>query len=347
MVLRPRCTLVAILLALHLANATTINAARHSAVMMAANKKKKTKSKPAKAAKGGFGGGGFGASKQPKAVEIPSIELSTGAQIPVLGFGTYRTGGDELRQALDEAIAAGYRHIDTARVYQNEDVIGAAIAASGIPREDFFITTKLWGTDQGEDNARRAIQASLQDLGTSYIDCALIHGPDNNGNSAEEKVALRQQTWRVLEEQLEAGGVRAIGVSNFETRHIESVLEAGKVVPAINQIEMHAQLSQQELRAYCAARGIAVTAYGSVGAKGLRADAALQAIAQAHKRTPAQISLRHTLQRGAVVLAKSVTPKRVRENAQLFDFELSDEEVATLDALDSGTRSYWDNSDVP
>ena len=306
-------------------------------------KKGKTKAKP-KA--GGFGGG-FGASAKVKQLSIPTLELSNGLAIPALGFGTYTIGGEELRQALDHAIGAGYRHIDTARIYQNEDVVGAAIAASGVPREEFFITTKLWTTDHGEGPARQAIETSLRELGTPYVDCVLIHGPDNLGSSPEEKIELRQQTWRVLEEYHKAGTLRAIGVSNFEPRHIESILECGGVPPVMNQIEMHALLAQSELRTYCAERGILVAAYGSVGAKGLRADSAVQGIAATRKRTPAQISLRHTLQRGAVALARSTTPKRVTENAQVFDFTLSDEEMAALDALDAGKRSYWDNSEVP
>jgi len=315
--------------------------------MMAAAKSKarrgKGKTSSAKAAKSTFGG--FGA--QPKVLSIPTLKLSTGASIPAVGFGTYTIGGEALRKALDHAIATGYRHFDTARAYQNEAVVGAAIAASGLPREDFFITSKLWGTDHGEGRARRAIEASLSELGTEYVDLMLIHGPDNFGSSAEEKCTLRQETWRVLEEFHAAGTLCAIGCSNFEPRHIGSLMESGSVMPAVNQIEMHAYLAQGAVRAYCAEHDILVTAYGSVGAKGLRADPVVQSIAAAHKRTPAQVSLRHSLQRGAAVLCRSTTPKRITENGQLFDFELSREEVAALDALDVGTRSYWDNTKVP
>uniref|UniRef100_A0A7S0L8G3 NADP-dependent oxidoreductase domain-containing protein n=1 Tax=Coccolithus braarudii TaxID=221442 RepID=A0A7S0L8G3_9EUKA len=340
-----RGAVVLLLTILHLYAAQGTATARSSAIVMATArpKKGKGKSKPPKAAQGGFGG----FSAQPKTVTIPSLQLSSGVSIPALGFGTYRTGGVELRAALDHAIAVGYRHIDTARVYQNEAVVGAAIAASGIPREEFFITTKLWGTDHGDENARRAIQLSLSELGMEYVDSVLIHGPDNLGSSAEEKILLRQQTWQVMEEQLEAGSVRTIGVSNFEARHVESILACGSIKPTINQVEMHAYLAQSELRAYCAKEDILLTAYGSVGAEGLRTDPMVQDIAKVHKRTPAQISLRHTLQRGAIVLAKSTTPKRITKNAQIFDFELSPDEVAALDVLDAAARSYWDNSDVP
>ena len=291
---------------------------------------------------------GFGSTKSVATVAIPTCKLNTGVSVPVLCFGTYKCDGAELKQALESAIAAGYRHYDTARAYRNEAIVGAAILESGIPREEFFITSKLWGSDHGEQRARQAIEASLSELGT-YLDCLLIHGPDNSGNSPEETIALRQQTWSVMEEQHAAGSLRAIGVSNFEPRHIESILACGSVTPAINQIECHAYLAQPEIRAFCADRGILVEAFGSVGAAGLRADPVVQQIASSHKRSPAQISLRHTLQsgRGAVVLAKSLTPKRILDNTKLFDFELSKDECAALDALDAGKRSYWDNSQVP
>ena len=318
---------------------------RSDGAVMMAKAKAKAKKPKAKSAGGGFGASkGFGGAA-PKPVAIPSLELNTGAAIPSLAFGTYKCPpGDELASALETAIAAGYRHFDTARAYQNEATIGAAIANSGVPREDFFITTKLWASDHGTDNTNLAIDQSLEALQTDYIDLLLLHGPDNGGSSAEEKIELRQQSWVAMEARPEA---RAIGVSNFEQRHIESVLSCGSVMPAVNQIECHAQLAQIELRSYCAINGILIAAYGAVGAKGLRADPAVQAIAKAHKRTPAQVSLRYSLQRGGVALTKSVTPKRIAENAQLFDFELSTDEVSAMEALDSGTRSYWDNSGVP
>lgn len=322
-------------------------ARKHLKPHMAAAKKQKKTGKTRSAA-GGFGSpkGGFGSKATP--AEIPTLKLNTGAAMPALGFGTYRTEGESLKQALEIAIACGYRHFDTARAYQNEDVVGAAISKSGIPREDFFITSKMWTSDHGEERARLAIEASLKELGTDYIDLYLMHGPGKDtGRDAEEIVELRQQSWMMMEEYHKAGKLRAIGVSNFEPRHVESVLECGTVVPAVNQFEMHAQLSQEELREYCASKGILVEAYGSIGAEGLRADPKVQEIAKVHKRTPAQVSLRHTLQRGVSVIAKSITPKRIAENAQLWDFELSADEVASLDALHVGKRSYWDNSACP
>ena len=308
-------------------------------------KKTAKKAKPAKPASKA---GGFGSAKKPVAAVIPMVQINTGAEAPALCFGTYKANGVELEEALKSAISAGYRHFDTARAYQNEALVGAAIAASGIPRKDFFITTKIWATDHGEEQTRKAIEASLRELGTQYVDMMLIHGPDNGGSSAEEICELRQQSWRVMEELHKAGTLRAIGVSNFEPRHIDGILQSGSVTPAVNQIECHAKFQQAELRAYCSTHGILIESFGSIGAKGLRAEPAVQQIAKACKRTPAQVSLRYSLQRGAsVVLAKSLTPKRIAENAKLWDFELSDEDMASLDALGTSSRSYWDNSQVP
>ena len=312
-------------------------------IVMMAGKSRKGSATSKPASKGGFGG--FGA-KPPKRAVIPSLQLNTGAEVPALCFGTYRCNGEPLGKALEHAIATGYRHFDTAHGYQNEAVVGAAIARSGVPREDFFITTKLWCADHGEQRTRLAIESSLNELGT-HADLFLMHAPSNDGRSPSEVVDLRQQSWLVMEELHRAGSLRAIGVSNFEPRHIDGILDCGTVTPAVNQVELHAHLAQREMRAYCASHQILVEAFGSVGATGLRADPVVQEIAAAHKRTPAQVSLRLGLQRGAVVLAKSLTPKRIEENTKLFDFELSSDEVAALDALDAGRRTYWDNSGVP
>jgi len=316
------------------------------ACMMATAQKgkaRKGKAKPARkpASSGGFGG--------PRAAKIPTLTLSSGTEVPALAFGTYRTGGEELQRALRSAITAGYRHIDTASCYQNEDVVAAAIAESGIARDKFFITTKLWCTDHGTERTRRAIEASLTALKTDYIDNFLIHAPWQLDveKPLEEIRELRTQSWLVLEEYHRAGTLRAIGVSNYEPRHIDEILECGTVKPCVNQIEHHAYLTRDEVREYCAEHGILVQAYGSAGAKGLLEDAAVCEIAAAHGRTPAQVSLKYSLQRGMLVLAKSTTEKRIAKNALLFDFELSDEEMAALGGLDKGERSYWDNSNVP
>jgi len=276
----------------------------------------------------------------------PTLSLNTGAAMPALGFGTYRLNGEELSAALRCAIAAGYRHIDTAAGYENEHVVAAAIADSGIAREEFFLTSKLWCTDHG-DEAFDAALGSLAQLDTDYLDLYLMHAPNNLGESAEDKVELRRESWAAMTALHEAGCLRAIGVSNFEPRHIEQLLQWGEVTPAVNQVETHAYLGQAHIREYCATKGIAVTSFGSIGAEGLLADPTVQRIAEARGRSAAQVSLRHSLQRGCAVLARSTSPERIEANAKLFDFELSEEEMASLDALERGERTYWDNSQVP
>lgn len=300
----------------------------------------------AKKGPGGFSANGFG---KKTATLSPTVKLNTGAEIPVLGFGTYRTGGPELQVALRHAIAAGYRHLDTASCYNNEAIVGAALKESGLPRESFFITTKLWCTDHGTERTRKAIKASLENLGTGYIDLYLIHAPWqlDIAKSPEEVSMLRRESWRVMEEFHRDGVLRALGVSNFEPRHIDDILACAGVKPAVNQVERHAYLAQTELREYCARHEILLEAYGSAGAKGLLEDPVVRAIAAAHGRTAAQVSLKYSVQRGIVVLAKSVTEKRIAQNAKLFDFELSEEDLSKLEALDCGQRSYWDNSNAP
>jgi len=316
--------------------------------MMAPAKAAKRKAKSRKPAKGvsAAPSRGFGQQRPPA---MPSVELNTGARIPLLGFGTYKTGGDGLQVALRHAIAAGYRHIDTAACYENEEVVAAAIAESKIPRDEFFLTTKLWCTDHGTERTRRAIESSLERLGTEYIDLYLVHGPWGLDveKSPQEISELRRQSWLVMEEYHRAGALRAIGVSNFEPRHVDDILDAGTVTPAINQCECHAYLPQTELRHYCASRGILFSAYGSAGANGLLQDDLVREIAARHARTPAQISLRYAVQRGLVALTKSLSERRIRKNGLIFDFELSDEEMGMLDGLGCGQRSYWDNSDAP
>jgi len=220
----------------------------------------------------------------------PTLSLNTGAAMPALGFGTYRLNGEELSDALRCAIAAGYRHIDTAAGYENEHVVAAAIAESGIPREEFFLTSKLWCTDHG-DEAFDAALSSLAQLDTDYLDLYLMHAPNNLGESAEDKVELRRQSWAAMTALHEAGCLRAIGVSNFEPRHIEQLLQWGEVTPAVNQVETHAYLGQAHIREYCDAKGIALTSFGSVGAEGLLSDPTVRRIAEARGRLTLTLTL--------------------------------------------------------
>lgn len=287
------------------------------------------------------------------AMTIPTMPLNTGASMPALAFGTYQLDGEELHEALSCAIAAGYRAFDTSAGYENEHVVATAIAESGIPREAFFITTKLWCTDHGGEETFDAILRSLAQLDTTYVDMYLMHAPNNLGEDAAEIVELRRQSWLVMEEFHRNGVLRAIGVSNFEPRHIEDLLTLPReegvapVTPAVNQVECHAHLGQSELRKYCVERDILVQAYGSIGSSDLLADDKVRRVARARGRSAAQITLRHGLDRGCAVLARSTTPSRIAENAQIFDFGLEEDEVRALDALECGGRQYWDNSKVP
>ncbi|WSM88199.1 aldo/keto reductase [Actinacidiphila glaucinigra] len=252
--------------------------------------------------------------------------------MPQLGFGVWQVPDDEAATAVATALEAGYRSIDTAALYRNEQGTGRAIAASGIPREELFVTTKLWNTDQGHDNALRAFDASLGKLGLEYVDLYLIHWP-------APARGLYLETWRALEKIHADGRARAIGVSNFPVDLLRHLLDEGGVPPVLNQVELHPHLPQTELRAFHAGHGIATEAWSPLGqGRGLLDEPALAAIAAKHGRTPAQVVLRWHLQIGNVVIPKSVTPSRIRENIDVFGFELDGEDLAAIDALDNGGR---------
>ncbi|MFF7673952.1 aldo/keto reductase [Actinacidiphila glaucinigra] len=263
---------------------------------------------------------------------VPDITLNNGVTMPQLGFGVWQVPDDEAATAVATALEAGYRSIDTAALYRNEQGTGRAIAASGIPREELFVTTKLWNTDQGHDNALRAFDASLGKLGLEYVDLYLIHWP-------APARGLYLETWRALEKIQADGRARAIGVSNFPVDLLRHLLDEGGVAPVLNQVELHPHLPQTELRAFHAGHGIATEAWSPLGqGRGLLDEPALAAIAAKHGRTPAQVVLRWHLQIGNVVIPKSVTPSRIRENIDVFGFDLDGEDLAAIDALDNGGR---------
>jgi len=252
--------------------------------------------------------------------------------MPQLGFGVWQVPDDEATAAVATALEAGYRSIDTAAIYGNEKGTGKALAGSGLPRGDLFVTTKLWNADQGYDTALRAFDTSLGKLGLEYVDLYLIHWPQpRRGRYAE--------TWRALERLAGEGRARAIGVSNFHAPHLRKVLSEGTVVPAVSQIELHPLLPQAELRALHAEHGIATEAWSPLGqGKGLLDSPVIGKVAGRHGRTPAQVVLRWHLQLGNVVIPKSVTPSRIRENADVFGFELDTADLAALSGLADGTR---------
>jgi 2,5-diketo-D-gluconate reductase A len=264
--------------------------------------------------------------------QVPSIRLNNGVEIPQLGFGVFQVPPDEVIEPVTTAIRAGYRLLDTAAAYQNEEGVGKAIADAGVPREELFITTKLWNADQGYDNALRAFDTSLQKLGIDQVDLYLIHWPLPKRDRYVE-------TWKALEKIYADGRARAIGVSNFTERHLNRLLDETDVVPAVNQVELHPRLPQDELRAFHARHGIATEAWSPIGqGKGLLEDPVIGAIAERVGKSPAQVVLRWHVQLGNLVIPKSVTPSRIRENIDVFDVELSAADVGELTALGSGDR---------
>ncbi|TJZ54373.1 aldo/keto reductase [Streptomyces piniterrae] len=263
--------------------------------------------------------------------KVPSITLNNGISMPQLGFGVWQVPDDEATTAVGHALNAGYRSIDTAAIYGNEEGTGKAIAASGIPREELFVTTKVWNTDQGHDAALRAFDESLAKLGLDYVDLYLIHWPVPAKDTFVD-------TYKALEKIYADGRAKAIGVSNFLPAHLERLLGETSIVPAVNQIELHPQFQQAESRAFHTAHNIVTEAWSPLGQGTLLGDPTVAGLAAKHGRTPAQVVLRWHLQLGNVVIPKSVTPSRIRENIDVFGFELDDADLADLARLDAGNR---------
>jgi 2,5-diketo-D-gluconate reductase A len=262
---------------------------------------------------------------------IPNLALHDGVEIPQLGFGVFQVPPEDTQQVVEQALDAGYRHIDTAGAYRNEKGVGAAIAPSGLAREDLFVTTKLWNSEQGFETTLAALDASLSRLGLDYVDLYLIHWPaPSEGRFVD--------TWRAFERIHGEGRARTIGVSNFRVEDLERLEAETETRPTVNQIELHPRLQQAELRAWHADHGIATEAWSPLAQGELLDDETIVAIAERHGKTPAQTILRWHLQLGNVVIPKSVTPERIRENLELFDFELSDAEMAEFERLDRGER---------
>lgn len=263
---------------------------------------------------------------------VPTVRLNDGSAVPQFGFGVFQIPADETRAAVRTALDAGYRHLDTAQMYGNEAEVGRAVAESGVARADVFVTTKLDNDRHGYDAALGALDESLRTLGFDYVDLFLIHWPrPQDGRYVE--------TWTALEKLKADGLARSIGVSNFTIEHLDRLADRTGTVPAVNQIELHPQFPQAALRAYHAEHGIATEAWSPIGQGGdLLHDGRLGALADRHGRTPAQIVLRWHIQLGNIVFPKSVTPARIRENIDVFDFELSADDMAVVDGLDTGTR---------
>jgi 2,5-diketo-D-gluconate reductase A len=263
---------------------------------------------------------------------VSTTTLNNGVQIPVLGFGVFQIPPDETAAAVSSALDSGYRLVDTAAGYGNERGVGEAVRRSGIPRDEIFVTTKLANSDHGYDDAMRAFDTSLSELGFETVDLYLVHWP----LPAHD---LYVETWRALQKLAEDGRARAIGVSNFTPGHLQRLLDATDVVPAVNQVELHPYLQQADLRAFHARHDIVTEAWSPLGqGKALLDDPTLVALADRLQRTTAQVVLRWHLQLGNVVIPKSVTPERIAANIEVFDFTLTDDDMSALGALDSGER---------
>jgi diketogulonate reductase-like aldo/keto reductase len=261
----------------------------------------------------------------------PTITLNNGVEIPQLGFGVFLVPDDETTAAVTGALEAGYRSIDTAMIYGNEVGVGQAIADSGIPRDELFITTKVWNSDQGYDSTLAAFDASIERLGLDYVDLYLIHWPTPEFDTYAE-------TWRAMETLVKDGRLRAAGVSNFQPAHLQRLFDEFELVPAANQIELHPGLQQNELRALHDKHGIATEAWSPLGRGAILDDAVITEIAGRLGKTPAQVVLRWHVQLGNVVIPKSVTPSRIVENIAVFDFELDDADMTALARMDRGQR---------
>ena len=261
----------------------------------------------------------------------PTILLNDGNSIPTVGLGVWQTPPEETQRAVEAALSTGYRHIDTAAVYGNETEVGHAIKGSGVPRGDIFLVTKLWNADQGYDKGLKAFDASAERLGVDYVDLYLIHWPVPEAN-------LFVDSFKALAHLREQGRVRSIGVSNFAPEHLRTLVERTGIVPAVNQVELHPRLPQQELRDVHAELGIATEAWSPLGQGGLLADPVVVAVAESHGKTPAQVLIRWHIQLGNIVIPKSVNPDRIASNFDVFDFELNSDDVASIATLDNGAR---------
>ena len=269
--------------------------------------------------------------------EIPELTLNNGVKMPVLGFGVYQIPAEQTEQAVSDALAAGYRSLDTAAAYQNEQAVGRAIAAGGIPRSELFVTTKLWIQDAGEGNATRAFEASLERLGLDYVDLYLIHQPLGDYYSS----------WRAMQELNREGLAKAIGVSNFYPDRLLDLLRNNEITPAVNQIEthpFHQRTADQELMRE---HGVQLESWGpfAEGQNNIFADPVLGEIGAAHGKSIAQVVLRWLIQRDVIVIPKSVRPERMRENIDVFDFELTGDEMARIAAMETGTTLFFDHAD--
>ncbi len=262
---------------------------------------------------------------------VPVVELNGGGRIPQLGLGVWQVPDGQAADSVKTALAAGYRLVDTAAIYGNEAGVGAGLRAAGVARKDLFITTKLWNDRHGYDDARKAMDESLQKLGLAYVDLYLIHWPVAGSDKYLE-------AWRAMIEMQRDGLARAIGVSNFTQANLQRLMDASGVAPAVNQVELHPGFAQRALREFHARHGIATQSWSPLSQGGVAKEKAIVDLARKYGKSPAQVTLRWHLQHGLLVIPKSVTPARIRENIDVFDFELSAADMAAIDAIPDGER---------
>lgn len=265
-------------------------------------------------------------------MSVPNVVLNNGIEIPQLGFGVWRVPSEETQEVVELALEAGYRHIDTAKLYGNEDGVGAAIRASGLDRDQVFVTSKVWNDDQGYDATLRAFETTMRELKFDVLDLYLIHWPVPSQDAYVD-------TWKAFQEIYKSGRAKAIGVSNFQIPHLRRLFDETDIVPALNQIELHPNLPQADLRAFHTEHDIITEAWSPLGRNnGLLDSATVANLAEKYGKTPAQIVLRWHIELGNVTIPKSVTPSRIKENIEVFDFELAQDDVKALTALETGVR---------
>jgi len=275
------------------------------------------------------------------------LTLNNGVKIPVIGFGTWLVKGTAVQNAVKWAIEAGYRHIDTARKYDNERDIGKTLKEINIPRNELFITTKLWYEDHGYQSTIDACNASLKRLGLDYLDLYIIHWPGTTlANNDKRNKELRMQTWKAMEQLQSDGKCKAIGVSNYTIDHLKELMANSKVKPAVNQVEFHPYLYQKELLEFCKQHDIVIEAYSPLAHGEIVKEKKIQSISSKYNKTPAQLLIRWCIQHNLVVIPKSVSKERIRENINVFDFTISDEDMQILNGMNKNFRSCWDPTDI-
>ena len=277
---------------------------------------------------------------------LDTFTLKNGVKMPCIGFGTYNTTDEDACRVVLDALKVGYRLIDTAAIYENEAGIGKALATSGVAREELFITSKVWNTHRGYSKTMESFNASLKRLGLDYLDLFLIHWPANEKQFGAEAEAINADTWRALEDLYTQGRVRAIGLSNFKPHHIETLMKHARIEPVVNQIEFYPGRMQEETLNYCLEQGMIVEAWSPLGRGKTLTNENIAAIGKRHGKSNAQVCLRWLIQLGMLPLPKSGNVERMKQNLEVFDFELTPDEMAIISAQENPTGRFWDADEI-